>query len=307
MMLWLLAAETAKGEATGEKAHHVPAIVELVNRYIGEPVHHFQVTYTKPLWDRVLANFGTSAEKVFGPYTPENAVPWYTVMFIIACLLCLAVVFFLRRRLSVEDPDAKQQILEMGIASIRNLLLDNVGSHGMKYFPVIATFAVLILISNLMALVPGLMPPTASMSVTFALGLSSFIYYNYVGISENGLFGHLRHFAGPMLLLAPLLFPIEIISNMVRPLSLSVRLFGNMFGDEQIAVNIANIWPPVTYLLSVILYPLTAFVAFVQTFIFVLLSIIYISEVTHAPHEEHKEEPGGIITLPNSLEAGGGH
>lgn len=307
MMFWLLAEESAKGEATQETAHHAPAIVELVNRYIGEPVHHFQVAYTKPLWDRLLANFGTSAENVFGPYTPENAVPWYTVMFVIACLLCLAAVFFLRRRLSVEEPDAKQQVLEMGIASTRNLLLDNVGAHGMKYFPVIATFAVLILISNLMALIPGLMPPTASMSVTFALGLSSFIYYNYVGISENGLFGHFSHFAGPMLLLAPLLFPIEIISNLVRPLSLSVRLFGNMFGDEQIAVNIANIWPPITYLLSVILYPLTAFVAFVQTFIFVLLSIIYISEVTHAPHEEHKEEPGGIITLPNSLEAGGGH
>lgn len=306
-MLWLLVEEAAKSETERESAHHAPAIVEFVNRHIGEAVHHFQVTYTKPLWDRLLSNFGTTAESVFGPYTPENAVPWYTVMFVIACLLCLAVVLFMRRRLSVEDPDAKQQILETGILTIKNLLLDNVGSHGMKYFPVIATFAVLILISNLMALIPGLMPPTASMSVTFALGLTSFIYYNYVGISENGLFGHLRHFAGPMLVLAPLLFPIEIISNLVRPLSLSVRLFGNMFGDEQIAVNIANIWPPFTYLLSVILYPLTAFVAFVQTFIFVLLSIIYISEVTHAPHEEHEKETGGIITLPNSLEAGGGH
>ena len=87
-------------------------------------------------------------------------------------------------------PEDGQQVLEVGLGSLRNLLLDLVGPHGMKYFPVVATFAVLILISNLMAFVPGLLPPTASVNVTFALGITSFVYYNYIGIKENGLVGH---------------------------------------------------------------------------------------------------------------------
>jgi len=298
--------------AAGGAAHHIPLIVEKLNHYVGHPVHEFQMHYTKPLWDKFFANFGTTAESVFGPYTAENAVPWYTVMFVLAALFTIAIVFLLKpRKLSVEEPGYRQLTLETGVLAVRDLLADNVGPHGVKYLPVVGTFGLLILISNLMGLVPGLMPPTAATSVTFALGISSFVYYNAIGIKENGLFGHLRHFAGPVIWLAPLMFPIEIISNLVRPMSLGVRLFGNLFGDEQILGTISGL---VMWLVPIFIMPLSVFVAFMQTFIFVLLSILYISEVSHH-HDEHvaheghgqgpgehvgelKAEAGGVMTLP---------
>ncbi len=292
---------------SGGGGHHTPTLVEFINHYLGEPVHHFQVTYTKPLWEKFFGYFGTSTEQVFGPYTPENAIPWYTVMFILACLLTMVVIWILKpRQLSEDEPNYGQLTLEAGLLGIRGLLEENIGPRGLKYFSIIATFAVLILISNLMGLVPGLMSPTASTSVTFALGLTSFVYYNYIGINENGLTGHLKHFAGPIPWLALLMFPIELISNLVRPMSLGIRLFGNLFGDEQILGTIAGLVP---WVAPIIIMPLSVFVAFMQTFIFVLLSIIYISEVTH--HEEHGEHgegghhdaaathaEGGIVTAP---------
>ncbi|HEX8707378.1 MAG TPA: F0F1 ATP synthase subunit A [Pyrinomonadaceae bacterium] len=299
MMFWLLSEETAgavaehmdKAQGHAEKAaHHLPWIVEKVNQVIGEPIYQFELKYTKPFWDNFYARFGSNAEGVLGPYTPENAVPWYTVMFIIACILSLVVILLLRRKLSQDEPSGGQQTLEVAVLAVRNLLVDVVGVHGLKYFPVVATFGVLILISNLLGLFPGMMSPTASTSVTFALGISSFIYYNAIGIKENGVIGHFKHFMGPVLAIAPLLFVIELISNLVRPLSLGIRLFGNLFADEKVVENIAGLAPPYTYwVIPVLLMPLGLFVAFIQTFIFMFLSMVYISEVSHAPHDEHAE------------------
>ena len=278
-------------EGAAEASEQVPAVVQFVNTYVGGPLNRFELLYTKPAWDWFFAKFGTSAENVFGPYTPENAVPWYTVMFLIAVALTFVVIWVLKpRRLSVEEPSYPQMVLETGLLAIRDLLVDNVGPHGMRYFPVIATFGILILISNLMGLVPGLMAPTSATSVTFALGVSSFVYYNAIGIRENGLVGHLKHFAGPIPWLAVLLFPIELISNFVRPLSLGIRLFGNLFGDEQI---LGTIFGLVRWVLPALIMPLSVFVAFMQTFIFVLLSIIYISEVSHHHDEGHHDHEGG--------------
>jgi F-type H+-transporting ATPase subunit a len=305
------AAATEHAAAGAE--HHVPLIVEKLNQLFGEPVHQFQLHYTKPLWDKFFGLFGSSAESAFGPYTPENAVPWYTVMFVLAALFTLLVILLLKpRKLSVEEPGYGQLTLETGVLAIRDLLVDNVGPHGAKYLPVVGTFGILILISNLMGLVPGLMAPTASTSVTFALGISSFVYYNAIGIKENGLGGHLKHFAGPIIWLAWLMFPIELISNLVRPMSLGIRLFGNLFGDEQILGTISGLAPWTKWGLPVLIMPLSLFVAFMQTFIFVLLSILYLSEVSHH-HEEHGHEEhgghghsqeltpeaGGVMTLPS--------
>ena len=270
-----------------QQAEHIPWIVQKVNDLIGVPVNQFELKYTKPVWDKVL---GTDASKVFGEYTPQTAVPWYTVMFIIACLLSILVIWLLKRRLSHDEPSGQQQTLEVGVLAVRNLIVDVIGPHGVKYFPVVATFGVLILISNLMGFVPGLLAPTSSTSVTFALGISSFVYYNYIGVKENGLLGHLKHFMGPVLAIAPLLFIIELISNLVRPMSLGIRLFGNMFADEKVIESIASLKPPYTYwVVPVLLMPLGLFVAFIQTFIFIFLSMVYISEVSHPPHDEHAE------------------
>ncbi len=287
-----------------EGAHHTPLIVEFVNHYLGEPVHHFQITYTEPLWNKyVFHPMGTSAANAFGPYTVENAIPWYTVMFVIACILSVIVINLLKGKLSEDDPTGGQLTLEAGYLAIKDLVVNVIGENGFKYFPVLATFAVLILISNLMGFVPLFMPPTESVNVTFALGLASFLYFNYIGIKENGLGKYIAHFAGPklpllMLPITALIFIIEIISTLFRPFTLGVRLFANMFADTTLYTEISNLYPPFTHfgVQFLLLLPLGLFVAMVQTLVFTLLSMIYINLALphhdHAEHDEHEEAHG---------------
>lgn len=285
--------------------HHVPLIAEFINHYLGKPVHEFQLNYTKPIWDKFFSNFGTEAEAVFGAYTVENAIPWYTIMFVIACLLTIFFVYLFKGKLSEDDPKSGQLTLEAGYLAIKDMTVNIIGEGGYKHLPIVATFGILILVSNLMGQFPMFMSPTASVNVTFALGLSSFIYYNYIGISENGLWGHIKHFAGPKLpaLMIPitlLIFFIELISNSIRPFTLGVRLFANMFSDEQVFLQITNLFPPLTqFVVPLVLTLLGVFVAFVQAFVFTLLSMIYIGEVSHHDHgdehheAEHAAEPHG--------------
>ena len=290
-MFWL--AEAAHEAVEHEEVHEAPIVVQWVNHWFGEAALKFELQYTKPKWDWFLAKFGTNAESAFGPYTAENAIPWYTVMFFIACLLSVAIIWILKGRLSSDEPGKGQQTLEVGVLAVRSMLEDIIGSHGLKYFPVVMTFAVLILVSNLMGLFPLFMSPTSATSVTFALGLSSFLYYNYIGISENGLVNHLKHLAGPIWWIAWLLFPIELISNLIRPFSLGIRLFGNLFADEKVLETLSNLAPPYTWPAPILLMPLSVFVAFVQTFVFILLSQLYLSEVSHAPHDHGHEHGHG--------------
>src|SRR6266853_6245642 len=236
-MFFLL--ETA-GKAA-EQVEQAPIVVRLVNQYFGPAAYNYEMKYTYPFWEKVLGKFGTTPDTLFGVYTPENAIPWYTVMFVLACILNLVLIWIFKGKLAEDEPGHGQQTLEVGVLAVRSMLEDIVGPHGLKYFPVVMTFAVLILVSNLMGLFPLFMTPTSATSVTFALGLSSFLYYNYIGIRENGLFGHLKHFAGPVLFIAPLMFPIEIISNLARILSLSLRLFGNMFADEKVMETVSHL------------------------------------------------------------------
>jgi F-type H+-transporting ATPase subunit a len=280
-----------------EGGHHTPLIVEFTNHYLGGPLHDLQMKTTYPFWQTVLERFDTTPEAVFGAYTPETAIPWYVIMFVIACILTVFVIWIFKGKLSEDDPTKGQLTLEAGFLALKDLVVQVIGEHGYKYFPIVATFAVLILISNLMGLFPLFMSPTAHVNVTFALGLTSFIYYNYVGIKENGLIGHLKHFAGPIWWIAPLIFSIELFSNLIRPITLGIRLFANMFADEQIAAIISGLFPPYTQILTpVILLPLAVFISFVQTLVFTLLSMIYISEVSHPPHEhdelDHIEQVG---------------
>jgi F-type H+-transporting ATPase subunit a len=281
-----------------EGGHHEPLIVEFINHYLGKPVHELQMATTYKMWTAFFSNFDTTPEAVFGgEYTPENAIPWYTIMFVIACILTIVVIRILKGKLSEDNPKEGQLTLEAGFLAIKDLVVKVIGEHGFKYFPVVATFAVLILISNLMGLFPMFMAPTASVNVTFALAISSFVYYNYVGISENGIVSHLAHLTGPKLplfmalFITPLIFSIELISNMIRPFTLGVRLFANMFADEKIFAEITGLYPPFTQFgVPLILTGLALFVALVQTLVFTLLSMIYIGEVSHAPHDDHAHE-----------------
>ena len=280
-----------------EGAAESPLIVQFVNHYLGEPVYRFERAYTEPFWNNYVFNhFGTTADKVFGgPYTPENAIPWYSIMFVIACLLSVFVLWQFKGKLSEDDPAHGQLSLEAGFLTLKDMIVRVIGEDGYRYFPVIATFSILVLTSNLMGLFPMFMAPTGSVNVTFALGITSFVYFNYVGIKENGLWGYISYFAGPklpiyMIPITALIFVIEIVSTSIRPMTLGVRLFANMFADEQLYSQISNIAPPYSHFVVqfLILLPLSVFVAVVQTLVFTLLSMIYISlVVSHDHHEEH--------------------
>jgi F-type H+-transporting ATPase subunit a len=131
-------------------------------------------------------------------------------------------------------------------------------------------------------MIPGFVSPTASLNCTAALGICSFVYYNYQGVRHNGLFKYLKHFAGPVIFLAPLLFAIEIVSHLARPFSLSVRLFGNIFAEELI-INTLNqaLFP---FLVSIPVMFLALFASTIQAFIFILLTMVYIGGAVEEAH-----------------------
>jgi F-type H+-transporting ATPase subunit a len=154
-----------------------------------------------------------------------------------------------------------------------------------KYYTVIVLLFSYIFFNNVIGLIPGFLPPTDNFNTTLALGLFVFLYYNYQGIKEQGLIGHVKHFMGPVWYLAVLIFPIEIISHAVRPLSLGLRLKGNMEGDHLVLTIFSNLVP---YVVPIPFYVIGLFVCFMQAFVFTLLTMVYISLATaHHDHEEH--------------------
>lgn len=282
--------EAAGAGAAAGHAEHTPFIVEKLNHWIGEPVFNLQKVIMPPIY---------KALKIFGPQWPgENKtfqeyldagylpIPTHVVMFLFVAVVAVVVLAILRGKLSVESPNNRQQTFEVGVEMIRGFLDDLVGPGGMRHFPVVATFGVLILLSNLTGMLPDMVAPTANFNVTLALAVTSFLYYNYVGIRENGLIGHIKHFGGPVPSIAIMfvLFPIEIISNLARIMSLSVRLFGNIFGEEQLSGAISSL---AQWILPVVLMPLGLLTSVIQTFIFVLLSMVYLGEVSHHSEESH--------------------
>jgi F-type H+-transporting ATPase subunit a len=197
-----------------------------------------------------------------------------TLVFFLLTLLALVG----GRRLSVTHPGGLQQFLEVGIGGFATLMEDIIPHHARRYLPLIGTFGCFILVSNVFGLIPTLQPPTASVNVTLGLALMSFTYYNVVAVKEMGLLGHLKHFAGPVLLLSPLMLPIELIAHVARNLSLSLRLFGNVFG-EHAATGVFSTFAH-GYFVPLPMMALGLFGALLQTFIFCVLSMVYIALAT---------------------------
>ena len=150
-----------------------------------------------------------------------------------------------------------------------------------KYFSFIATIFIVILFCNLIGLIPGFLPPTEHFSTTLALGVFSFVYYNVKGAKEQGTLNYIKHFAGPLWYLAFLIFPIEIISNLIRPISLALRLKNNMMGDHLILTEFSNLVPA---LIPVVFMALGFLVSLVQAYVFTVLTMVYISLATHHDH-----------------------
>lgn len=154
-----------------------------------------------------------------------------------------------------------------------------------KYFTVIMLLFTFVFANNLIGLIPGFLPPTDNFNTTLALGIFVFLYYNYQGIRAQGLVGHIKHFMGPVWYLAVLIFPIEIISHTVRPLSLGLRLKGNMEGDHLVLSIFSGLIP---YIVPIPFYVIGLFVCFMQAFVFTLLTMVYISLAT--AHHDHDGE-----------------
>jgi F-type H+-transporting ATPase subunit a len=195
-------------------------------------------------------------------------------------MLILIVVSFLASRAIKTIPGGLQNLMEAIVSGIDGLLEDTMGKEGKTYFPLIATFALFILVSNLIALIPGFYPPTADLNTNAALALTVFVMTHAVGFKKHG-FAYLKHFMGPILWLAPLIFIIEIIGHIARPLSLSLRLFGNMYGHEIVLMIFVGLVP---FLLPVPMMLMGILVAFIQTFVFSLLAMIYLAGALEEAH-----------------------
>lgn len=225
--------------------------------------------------------------------------PLHVIHAILIAVVLMATMTVARAQLAFAQKKAGGALIPPEKLTYRNFfeiiaeklygLVDSVmGHHNAKvYYPFIATLFTFIFASNILGLIPGFGTPTDNMNTTLALGVFVFIYYNIIGIKENGVWGHLKHFMmldvlpGPLMLLVPLIFVIEILSHMIRPVSLSLRLKWNMTGDHIVLGVFSDIAP---YIVPTAFMGLGMFVAFIQAFVFCLLTMVYISMSTAHDH-----------------------
>jgi F-type H+-transporting ATPase subunit a len=233
------------------------------------------------LFNDNLASLGNSILTMVG--LPAQQRPWanFITMQILVALIMIVLFMMLRTRLSVDKPGKVQQIFEVIYQFLRGESEDQIGHEAHQYFPYFATVFLFILFCNLIGIIPGFESPTMSPSVPAGCALATFLYYNIAGVRANGLFTYLRHFAGPMLILAPLLIPIEIISHLARPLSLTIRLYANMLAGEKVTVVFLGL----TYFgVPAIFMGLHVFVSFLQAYIFVLMTMMYVNGAVAHEH-----------------------
>lgn len=177
-----------------------------------------------------------------------------------------------------------RNLAELLVGGIESIVKSVMAERGRPYVGLFGTFFVFVFVCNLMGLLPGFAPATADFNITFALGVASLISFTVIGIRTQGLVNYIKHFAGPVWWLAWLMIPLEIIDNLVRPVSLGMRLFGNMTGDHlvlEIFTDLTKLFIPVIF------YFLGAFVSLIQAFVFTLLSTVYASLAMGHGHDEH--------------------
>jgi F-type H+-transporting ATPase subunit a len=211
---------------------------------------------------------------------PLTPIPNSLAMEILVFLLLIAIFLILRSRLSIERPGALQHIFEGARGFIQQQSREIIGAHSEGYTAFLLTLGLFILLCNLIGLIPGFESPTAVKFVPLGCAITAFFYYQIQGFKHAGL-AYLKHFAGPMPLLAPLMVPIEIISHLARVLSLTIRLFANMFAGDMVTLVFISLIPigvPIIFL------GLHMFVSFLQAYIFVLLTTVYLQG---AVAEEH--------------------
>jgi F-type H+-transporting ATPase subunit a len=208
------------------------------------------------------------------PATPATAINNNFALELTVAAGLIAFFVLVRLTLSVENPNPAQHIAEMIHEAIGDQAEQVIG-HGYERFQAYVTCIFLfILINNLLGLIPGVTAPTTSILVTLGLAVPTFFYYNFYGIKEQGVVGYLKHIAGPVWWMAWLIFPIEIISHLARVLSLSVRLYANMFAGDLVTLVFFSLIPVG---IPVIFLGLHLAVSIIQAFVFMLLTMIYLS------------------------------
>ena len=224
-------------------------------------------------------------------YGPVNAlwhrlgfgwdIPDHVLMAVLVLLISCVIFPLASRRISKENPGPLQHTLELLVGGLKDLLNDIIGHGGERFLYIIGAFTIFIFVSNIFGLFFFLQPPTANINTTFALSITAFLYYNWLGLRAHGI-GYLKHFMGPVWWLAPLMFVIEMIGNFARILSLGMRLFGNIFGEHTATGIFMGLIP------VVVPWPMMAlgiFGAVLQTFVFIMLLMVYIGGAVAT--EEH--------------------
>jgi F-type H+-transporting ATPase subunit a len=216
--------------------------------------------------------------------TPDNAAePWadFIVMQLLVAVILIVLFAILRSRLSVDKPGGLQQVFELIHGFVSGEAEGQVGHDAHQHVLLFETLFVFLLVANLIGIVPGFVSPTQVIYVPVGCALLAFLYYNLVGLRKNGLVKYAAHFAGPIWWLAPLMIPIEIIGHLARPLSLTIRLFANMYAGEQVTLVFLSL----TYLVVPALFMgLHVFVGLLQAYIFVLLTMIYVAGAVEEAH-----------------------
>ncbi len=211
----------------------------------------------------------------------------------LANTLLVAIIAIIMAKMATKNltvvPQGMQNVMEMYLGGVLSMGRDVVGEkYAKKYLPLVATLGIFIFLSNMIGIIPGFESPTANINITLPLAVAVFVYYNYEGIKKNGVVHYFAHFMGPVKWLAPLMFPIEIVSHISRIISLSFRLFGNIKGDDLFLWVLLMLVP---WFLPLIPFAMLVFMAVLQTFIFMILTYVYLAGAVLIDEEhEHKED-----------------
>jgi len=234
----------------------------------------------KPLIVELLNRLLAAAAKLVGLRPPEDPLPAHLMMAVIVTVVLLLFFKLTVRNLSLF-PGKMQYFLEMLYKFYRGVIDDMIGPEGRAFIPAIGTLGLFIAVSNLIGLLPELGSPTANINVTAGCAVFVFLYYHYQGVKKHGVLGYLKTFTGPALWLAWLMVPIEIISHFSRPLSLSVRLFGNIFGEDLVILILASLVPFVAPLPMMVM---AIFTSLIQAYVFIMLTTVYLAGATASEH-----------------------
>jgi F-type H+-transporting ATPase subunit a len=207
-------------------------------------------------------------------YIPEQC------MYALFVVILLTILSFLATRRLAVYPGKFQNVMEVILGGFDSLLNEIMGHNGRKFFPLIATLGLFILTSNLIGLVPGFESPTSNINTNAAMAIVVFLSTHVVGVKEHGL-KYFKQFMGPVWWLTPLMVPIELISHISRPLSLTFRLFGNIKGEDIVLLVVLFLVP---YFVPIPVFILMIFTSLVQTLVFMLLAMMYIAGAMEEGH-----------------------